>query len=159
MKLFLISLLLLLASCNPWRQRTFQYTDDSGISRTLTMDVPKGFKKEEKVTDAVGNQEVMYTYSNGAYLYFSYLRDSAFRQFQQFDREMNIPRTTPFGGEVYKGLDPAGLYWSEIRVDSFRFGYNKVPRRREGRFDQSIYGVDLKGVKPLIYPPVTTEKK
>jgi hypothetical protein len=146
MKYILLFLLItVFSACGAWQRRQFIFSDE-GVQRSLTVSVPRGFKSEEKSKDADGSERLEYSYSNGAKLYFARLSDTT-RTFQFIDSSMNIPRTTPFGGTVYKGMDSSGLWWSEIRIGDLRFGYENVPPRRETRFDQAIYGIELDGIR------------
>lgn len=127
------------ASCSVFsalRKREFNYTS-GGQPQTLRVLVPKRYAKKETVTDSSGNKSTYYRYSNGAFLYIVQTTDTLTR-FQPVDTANAIPLLHPYGGLLYKGLDSAGLFWREIRTDSFRFGYRFVPPVAEVLFDSAV---------------------
>jgi len=131
--------LMLCASCSLFsglRKRKFTYTVN-GQPQTLRILVPKRYAKKQKPTDSASSQQQLYTYKNGALLYIIYTTDTL-AQFQPIDTAEHIPKLHPYGGLLYKGLDSAGLFWREIRTDSFRFGYRYVPQEVEILFDSAV---------------------
>lgn len=118
------------------RKQDFTYTDAGG-PQTLRIVVPKRYAKTEHLVDSIGNEQQWYRYSNGAFLYVIRTADSGAR-FQPIDTASHIPRLHPYGGLIYKGQDSAGLFWREIRTDSFRFGYRFVPHDQEILFDSAV---------------------
>jgi hypothetical protein len=127
------------ASCGLFsdlRKRTFTYTQDS-VEQTLRIRVPKKYAKRESFVDSAGNQQQYFRYSNGALLYMVHTTDTLM-QFQSVDTVNNIPKLYYNGALMYKGLDSSGLFWREIRTDSFRFGYRFVPNDKEILFDTAV---------------------
>lgn len=138
MKIILL-LIVLCASCslfNEYKRKELTYTADNQ-SGTVSLLVPKRFNTEEVTTDSAGNREQVYHYGNGMVLYFVHLRDTA-KEYQPINKESHIPTSHPAGGLMYKRLDSTGLYWREVRVDRFRFGYKKVPVHLEAAFDSAV---------------------
>jgi hypothetical protein len=131
--------LLCCASCGLFsdlRKRTFTFSQDAGAQR-LRIVVPKKYAKQESFTDSAGNQQHLFRYGNGALLYMIRTADTL-TQFQPVDTANNIPKPYYNGGLMYKGLDSSGLFWRELRTDSFRFGYRFVPHDVEILFDSAV---------------------
>src|SRR5215217_775493 len=137
---FVLSFVLLFcASCSLFsglRKRNFTHTINEK-PQTLRILVPKRYANKQTSADSAGSQHRYYTYKNGAQLYVIYTTDTL-TQFQPIDTTTHIPKLHPYGGLMYKGLDSAGLFWREIRTDSFRFGYRLVPHDVEPLFDSAV---------------------
>jgi len=118
------------------RKQSFTYKEGNQ-TQTLRLLVPKRYSKKEIFTDSAGNQQQLYRYRNGALLYIIETTDTL-AQFQPIDTANNNPLLHPYGGLMYKGLDSTGLFWREIRTDSFRFGYRFVPDAAEYYFDSAV---------------------
>ncbi|HZF65454.1 MAG TPA: hypothetical protein VEZ55_13245 [Chitinophagaceae bacterium] len=135
MKTVIAAFLFLLVSCNSLRglkKQDFSYAGN----KHLSLLVPKKFKKQEFFSDSAGNQAKIYTYSDGAVLYFAY-GDSS-KQYQYISRSMNIPKQHPGGGWMYKGQDSTQLFWREVNLPGFKFGYWNVSSGREIKFDTAV---------------------
>lgn len=137
-----LALFLLLAFCascsifSALRKRQFTFID-GGEAQTLRIKVPKRYAKKETITDSSGNKSDSYHYGNGALLYVVHTTDTL-TLFQPIDTVNNIPLPYPNGGWMYKGVDSTGLFWREVRTDSFRFGYRFVPYDQEILFDSAV---------------------
>ncbi|MBD0294654.1 MAG: hypothetical protein ICV84_05535 [Flavisolibacter sp.] len=130
-------LMIVLFSCSPYsglRRQAFQYTNDNQ-HHTIRVVVPKGYSRSHSGVDSVGNQTLFYYFPNGALLYFARLSGNT--EIQPFDTTNNIPRQHPIGGVIYKGMNEKGLFWREIRIRSFRFGYRNVSSEQELAFDSA----------------------
>lgn len=137
--LALFSVLALCVSCSVFsalRKKEFVFTDGNQ-PQALRILVPKRYAKRETITDSSGNKGDYYRYSNGAFLYIIQATDTL-TLFQPIDTVNHIPLLHPYGGLLYKGLDSSGLFWREIRTDSFRFGYRFVPQEMEMLFDSAV---------------------
>jgi hypothetical protein len=137
--LVLCLVLMYCASCGLFsdlRKRTFTYTQGTD-EQTLRILVPKKYAERECFTDSAGNQQQYFRYSNGAFLYMIHTTDTL-TQFQPVDTTKNIPKQYYNGALMYKGLDSSGLFWREMRTDSFRFGYRFVPDDMEILFDTAV---------------------
>jgi hypothetical protein len=136
MKYGLFLLLIVFTSCSLFdgmRKKTFAYDD----GETLPLLIPKGFKNAELKTDSAGNKTRLFSYDDGAFLYF-YYGDTTI-EFQPIDTLMNIPKFYPGNVQFYKGQDGSNaLFWRESRYKNFLFGYQNISREREGMFDSSV---------------------
>jgi len=103
---------------------------------TVAIIVPKGFKREEKITDSLGNQGVIYHYLGGAEFYVLYapLADN----YQVFDTALHIPKPFLQGGLFFKGIDSTERWWREAQPPSFRIGYRNVSSESEVLFDSAV---------------------
>src|SRR6476661_662632 len=122
MKFFVVCCLIMVlcASCSLFsglRKRNFTFTAN-GQPHTLRILVPKRYAKKQNLVDSAGNQQQLYTYSNGALLYVVHTTDTLL-QFQPIDSTVNVPKPFINGGLMYKGIDSARLFWREVRTDSF----------------------------------------
>jgi len=139
MKCTLIVLLLVMAFCSPFkglRAKSFVYSTGE-TSRVLPLLVPGKYLKEEKLSDAKGNQALVYTYPNGALLYFA--NADTLKEYQPINKEFNLRLPHPAGGWMYKGMDSSTrLFWREIRQGNLRFGYQNVSADLEIKFDSSL---------------------
>ena len=132
-------LLLFCVSCSLYsalRRKEFTYTA-ANEQQTLRLLVPKRYAKVENDTDSAGNPQRLYRYGNGAVLYIIQTTDTV-TLFQPIDTTNHVPLQHPYGGIMYKGIDSMGLFWREIRTDSFRFGYRFVPSGVEPLFDSAV---------------------
>lgn len=115
-------------------QRDFNYSDKTAVEKML-LQVPKGFTREKMVLDTVGGKEQFYNYANGAIVYFSkdisWLTENALLVRQ-------AKRSSNDGTVVWKGIDKDGLYWKEIKMEGFRFGYSYVPPAALEQFEQAV---------------------
>ncbi len=139
MKIILCSLVLLFAFCSPFRglrKKEFVYTTDK-VSRSLPLLVPKNYKKEEKLVDNKGNQALVYTYPNGAMLYFA--NADTLKEYQPINKQLNVRLPHPAGGWMYKGMDSSTrFFWREVKQGNLRFGYRNVSSDLEIKFDSSV---------------------
>ncbi|HYH16934.1 MAG TPA: hypothetical protein VD794_16995 [Flavisolibacter sp.] len=103
---------------------------------TVAIIVPKGFKREAKIADSLGNQGVVYHYLGGAEFYVLYapLEDSS----QTFDTSVHIPKPHLQGGIFYKGIDSTERWWREAQPPFFRVGYRNVDTESEVQFDSAV---------------------
>ena len=136
MKYSLFLSLLFFASCSLFdgmRKKSFAYDEQ----QSLSLIVPKGFKKAEQATDSAGNKTRLFSYDNGGALYF-YYGDTA-KNNLSFDTTMHIAKFYPGNVQFYKGQDSSnGLFWRESRYKNFRFGYRNISTEKEGMFDSSV---------------------
>lgn len=138
MKFFLLAVLFGISSCalfNDFKKREFEYGPEARSKFEII--IPKGWSKKDIGLDSAGYKEQFYTYTNGSMLYFVRAADTT-KIYQQFDTSRHIPLIHPKGGLIYKGIDPNGLYWREIKINEFRFGYKGVPTETEVRFDSAL---------------------
>ncbi len=138
MKFCLLAVLFGVSSCalfNDFKKREFEYGPEAG--NRFQVLIPKGWSKKDITLDSADYKEQFYTYKNGSVLYFIRAADTT-KIYQQFDTSRHIPLIHPNGGLIYKGIDPIGLYWREIRINEFRFGYKGVPTETEVRFDSAV---------------------
>lgn len=139
MRFLLFILLLVTASCSLFsnlKQREFTYRS-GGHDQSIRVLVPTGYHRSEKVTDSAGNQGQVYHYGSGTFFYVAHTTDSSVA-YQPIAEENNVPLPHPDGGLLYKGMDSSGLYWREVRLDSFRIGYRGVRASREIKFDAAV---------------------
>ena len=133
MKYSLFLLLIAVSSCSLFdgmRKKSFAY--DEGQSLPLV--IPKGFSKTELKTDSAGNKTKLFSYGDGAALYF-YYGDTEIA----IDTTMHISKFYPGNVQYYKGQDSSnGLFWRESRYKNFRFGYRNIATEKEGMFDSSV---------------------
>lgn len=138
MKFFLLAALIGFSSCalfDDFKKREFNY--GPGAEDKFQLLIPKGWSKKDISLDSAGYKEQFYTYKNGSIIYFVRAADTT-KTYQQFDTSRHIPLVHPAGGLIFKGVDSKGLYWREIRINEFRFGYKDVPTETEARFDSSL---------------------
>ncbi len=138
----LMSLLLLLvvitfcSSCSlfgpKFTKTTFSYTAN-GVSHSVPVIVPKGFRTAKNGTDSSGSG-VLFDYGKSIF-YVAYVIDTSLRT-EFVDPEVNIPLPHPLGGSIYKGLSQSG-FWREIRRGNLRVGYQNVSKSGEFAFDSA----------------------
>lgn len=116
------------------RKKEFVYSDRAGDQKIHLL-VPKGYRKE-LIRDTLGNKLQLYTYRNGAALYFIYGDTTV--NFQYINLQYNIPKEHPAGGWMFKGIDSTGLFWREVRQGMFRVGYKNIPGASEFKFDTVV---------------------
>ncbi len=137
MKYLLFLFFIVFSSCGlfkEFKKREFKY----GLAaENFKLIVPKGWRGEEVQLDSAGYKEQYFYYRGNTTLYFVRAADTA-KYYQVFDTSTNIPLVHPSGGLIYKGVDANGLYWREIRILDFRFGYRNVPTQTETRFDSAL---------------------
>ncbi|MDB5253407.1 MAG: hypothetical protein JWP27_2576 [Flaviaesturariibacter sp.] len=125
-------------SCNPYkalRHDSFTYTVD-GSAQTMQLKVPKGGRKRVE-TDSAGNRAQVYSYGNGARLYFVKLAPGG--SYPSADTTDHIGKAQLHGGLFYKELGADGRYWREVFAHGFRMGYRgATPDQQEARFDSSL---------------------
>ncbi|HVG16033.1 MAG TPA: hypothetical protein VM935_13780 [Chitinophagaceae bacterium] len=135
----LLIILLLLSSCSPFRSmrvKTFPYTT-GGKTNILPLLVPNKFSKAENVRDSSGNEAMVYTYPDGAFLYFA--NGDTLKEYQPINEAMNVRLPHPAGGWMYKGMDSSKrLFWREVKQGNLRFGYRNVTPDLEIKFDSSL---------------------
>ena len=137
MKLLLLLLIIGFSSCslfNGFKKRNFNYGEKG---ESFGVIIPKGWKKTEFKSDSADNKVQYYYYKNGSSLYLVRNADSLI-SFQPIIFSNHIPLIHPQDGLIYKGIDSNGLYWREIRLKDFRFGYKNVPTETEARFDSAL---------------------
>jgi hypothetical protein len=139
---FALYMLLLawLPSCflfKDYKRREFTYTrTGDSLSSTVAIIVPKGFKRQERIADSLGNQGMVYHYKEGAEFYILYapLGDN----YQAFDTVGHIPQPHLQGGIFYKGIDSTQRWWREAQPPFFRIGYRNVTSDSEVDFDSAV---------------------
>ncbi len=115
------------------RKSSFAYAD----REVLPLVVPKGFNKVELKTDSAGNRTRLFSYGDGAALYF-YYGDTISKNLP-VDTSLNIAKYYPGDVQFYKGQDSSnGLFWRESQYKNFRFGYRNITGERETLFDSSL---------------------
>jgi len=136
--------ILFLASCSvvdDFNRREFIYP---GVAKQqkLVLQVPRGYREEKKLLDTTGGKEQYYYYSNGALIYFT----NKVSLSTENDSIIEKSNPEPAGEHsfVYHGIDKDGLYWKEIRHETFRFGYSYVPKDRLVQFEQALNSVKMK---------------
>src|SRR5215213_7632043 len=133
MKYGLFLLLIAFSSCSLFdgmKKKSFAYSD----GQSLPLVVPKGFRKVELNTDNAGNKTKLFSYRDGAALYF-YYGDTALT----IDTTMHISKFYPADVQYYKAQDSSnGLFWRESRYKYFRLGYRNISAEKEGMFDSSV---------------------
>ena len=136
MKYSLFCLLGFLTSCSLFdgmRKNSFAYSGGD----VLPLVVPKGYKKVELKTDSAGNKIRVFSYPDGAALYFYY--GDTTKNTLPIDTSMNIAKFYPANVPFYKGQDSSkGLFWRESQYKNFRFGYRNITSEREALFDSSV---------------------
>ncbi len=139
LKIFCLLLLVISSSCsllNGFKRREFHYTDNNS-SQKIALLIPKSFDSQKKLVDSAGNQQQVFRYENGAFLYFAFIADTT-KEYQPIMEERHIARMHPAGGFYYKGRDSNGLYWRELRQNNFRAGYKNVSPEIEEKFDSAV---------------------
>jgi hypothetical protein len=147
-KTYCLLLLIIASSCslfNGFKRKEFHYTDNN-TPQTIALLLPKGFKGEKKNIDSAGNQQQVFSYENGAFLYFAFLTDTT-KEYQPIMEERHVAKMHPAGGLFYKGRDSTGLYWRELRRDNFRAGYKNVSSEVEEKFDSAINYAGYRRIK------------
>lgn len=119
-----------------FKKREFQYTNNNSPQKIALL-IPKGFKKEKKLVDSAGNQQQVFSYEDGAFLYFAFIADTT-KEYRPILEERHIARIHPAGGFYYKGRDSTGLYWRELRQNNLRAGYKNVSPEIEEKFDSAV---------------------
>jgi hypothetical protein len=136
--LFMPAAVLLLFSCNPYkamRRDTFTYPAGTG-TQTLALKVPKGGRKRVE-TDSAGNRAQVYSYDNGARLFFVQLAPGG--SYPSADTTDHIGKAQLHGGIFYKELGSDGRYWREVFAPGFRMGYRGAAAdTQEARMDSSL---------------------
>lgn len=135
MKMLLILLSVGCISCSLFdgmKTNSFTYNDE----KTLSLLIPKGYRKKNISIDSAGNKTQVFTYSNGGELYF-YFGDTTNNHFS-IDTSLNIPKYYPTPVLFYKGQENSNLFWRESRYKNFRFGYIKISAEREALFDSAV---------------------
>jgi hypothetical protein len=139
MKCLLIFVLFFLSSCTlfqGFRTKSFSYTTGKE-KRILPLLVPAKYLKEERTSDENGNEVIVYTYPDSAFLYFA--NADTVKEYQPINEEMHLPLPHPAGGWMYKGMDSSKrLFWREIKQGNLRFGYRNVSPDLEIKFDSSL---------------------
>jgi hypothetical protein len=135
---FTLFLCVSLSSCflfSPYRKVDFTYQDGSA-SKTVTMVVPKGYRKSESIKDSLGNTVRLFSYRKARF-YLGYLVDTN-TTIQPIIEGDNIPRISlTTGALIYKGMDAEEEFWREVRQKHLVAGYQHVPKSRETRFDSA----------------------
>ncbi len=147
-KTYCLLLLIIASSCslfNGFKRKEFHYTDNN-TPQKIALLIPKGFDSEKKSVDSAGNQQQVFSYENGAFLYFSFLADTT-KTYQPIQEERHITKTHPGGGYFFKGRDSTGLYWRELRQNNFRAGYKNVSPEVEEKFDSAINYAGYRRIK------------
>ncbi len=138
-KIICFLFLVIASSCslfNGFKRREFHHIY-SNSPQTVALLVPKGFNDEKKLVDSVGNQQQVFSYENGAFIYFALIADTT-KEYQPIMEERHLAKMHPGGGYFYKGRDSTGLYWKELRQDNFRAGYRNVSPDIEEKFDSAV---------------------
>jgi hypothetical protein len=137
MRFLLVLLICAFASCTllrGYKKRSFEDTDRQ---RTISLLLPKGFKKETAMVDTSGNRMQTYQYSDGTVFYIAQLRDSL--SFQTINEEYHIPKMYPDSVLFYKAADSAsGLFWRESKWRNYKVGYKNVSADKEPKFDSAV---------------------
>lgn len=139
---FLLPLMLALACSGPRNLQRAQFVYREGEKlQTLSLPVPQGFNEDKMLLDTNGGKEQYYYYPSGALFYFTNKvtwnteNDSLIRV-QQGSRFS--PKRASY---TYKGVDRNGLYWKEVRINDFRYGYSYVPKSLVGPFDDALNAI------------------
>ena len=136
---YCLLLIVILPSCflmRDHKKRTFTYTAATGQSNKVDIIIPKGFKKEERVKDSVGNEGVFYHFSDDARFYIMHFVDTG--SYVAIDTGVHIPKPHIQGGIFYKGIDSTKRWWREAQPPSFRIGYYNVNNENEALFDSAV---------------------
>lgn len=137
---FWVLLILLLPSCflfKDHKRRTFTYTTTGGETAKVNIIIPKGFKREEPITDSLGRQGILYHYSGNALFYVLHFPEGG--NYQPIDTAVHIPKHHLQGGIFYKGVDSTSkLWWREAQPGLLRIGYLHVGNEEEVRFDSAV---------------------
>ncbi len=128
-----------------FRKREFQYTDNNSPQKIALL-IPKGFKEGEKKIDSAGNQQQVFRYEDGAFLYFAFIADTT-KEYQPIMQERHVAKMHPAGGLFYKGRDSTSLYWRELQQGNFRAGYKNVSSEVEEKFDSAINYAGYRRIK------------
>ncbi len=135
MKMYLLTLLLPLASCSMHYYKKSEFTSKSGSSIQIL--VPKKWSKLITTPDGAGGMEKVYFYPNGATFYVSNSL-KPINPAEIIDSVQHIPLEHPSGARMFKGVMPGLLYWREVQKEAYRFGYKNVPTELEHRFDSAV---------------------
>jgi hypothetical protein len=139
LKTFCLILLVFASSCalfDGFKKKEFIYTDNNSPQKIALL-VPKGFNGEKKILDSAGNQQQIFSYEDGALLYFAFNADTT-KEYRPILEERHIAKMHPAGGFFFKGIDSTGRYWRELRQDNFRAGYKNVSSEVEEKFDSAV---------------------
>src|SRR5688572_24576627 len=106
-------LLIFLTACSVFgglKKKSFDYKS----GEVLPLLVPKGYQNSNLQTDSAGNKTQIFSYDNGAALYF-YFGDTTANNLPT-DTSLNIAKYYPGDVQFYKGQESStGLFWRESR--------------------------------------------
>jgi hypothetical protein len=138
MRLFVLVILLICNGCylfSGFKKRSFEY-NANGTAYTFPLLVPAGYRDAKSVVDSAGNKEQVYFYPGGGFIYF--VHSKVPKEYQSINEERHIPVQLFNDGLMYKGMDSSGLYWREVQLADFRFGYRHIHPNLELRFDSAV---------------------
>ena len=144
MFLFFVAFLFSCSVFDEFKSKEFIYYED-GKKEHLALKIPKHWSEEKILLDSSGGKEQYYYYNSGALIYFS--KDVKSWTTENQTRVDSVKKYSPkknLNKNIYSGTDSGKLYWKEIQLDSFRFGYSYVPGGELEKFETAINSIRLK---------------
>jgi hypothetical protein len=137
--IFLLSCSCLFSSCllfaeNKKERLLFQ---DEAEKIVVRINVPKDYQSSMATIDSVTIRERYFTYANGAVLYVNIQGGIPSRNQARIDAT-RAPASKLGEMAIYKGQDPDGTHWKEIRNGSVRVGYLKVPSSQREKYENAL---------------------
>ena len=99
-------------------------------------------RKKKMILDTTGGKELFYYYANGALFYIA--RSVSWPTENQAFIEYLKASSSEKNSFSFTGKDETGLFWKEIMVEDFRFGYTYVSPAQKARFEQAINSIRIR---------------
>ena len=135
---------ILLTACSTFsgmKKHHFEYWAE-GDKKTVLLHVPSPFAEKKMILDTTGGKELFYYYANGALFYVA--RSVTWPTENQAFIDDLRPSSSGQDQFSFTGKDKTGLFWKEIRVEGFRFGYTYVSAAQKARFEQAINSIRIR---------------
>jgi hypothetical protein len=133
-----------LSACSTYsgmKKHHFEYWNE-GEKKTVLIQVPSPFADKKMILDTTGGKELYYYYANGALFYVA--RSVSWPTENQAFIDKLRPSLREQNQFSFTGKDETGLFWKEIRVEGFRFGYTYVSTAQKARFEQAINSIRIR---------------
>ena len=135
---------ILLTACSTFsgmKKHHFEYWNE-GDRKTVLIHVPSPYAEKKMILDTTGGKELFYYYANGALFYIA--RSVSWPTENQAFIEYLRASSSEKNSFSFTGKDETGLFWKEIRVEDFRFGYTYVSSAQKARFEQAINSIRIR---------------
>jgi hypothetical protein len=123
------------------KRHQFEYWNE-GDKKIVLLHVPSPFAEKKMILDTTGGKELFYYYANGALFYVA--RSVSWPTENQSFIDDLRPSSSGQDQFSFTGKDKTGLFWKEIRVEGFRFGYTYVTAAQKARFEQAINSIRIR---------------